>query len=342
MPGVFIATAKVLSKPSACKYWTAITLSVLAGCSSISGNVDVAGYAALAPVQSLDNVAFFPQIEDQCGPASLATVLATQGVDVTAEALRGKLYIPGKEGAVTTEMVARARRYGMLAYILEPRLYDVLAEIDAGHPVLVMQNLGFAWLPRWHFSVAIGFDLNEESIELRSGEVFTHEIDFSLFLKTWRRAQSWAMVALPAGILPATAKPLKTLNAANDLEQVGETAAALSVYKSITRRWPSTAEAYFGAGNSAYALGEYHASQQFFSSYLHQRPMAAAGWNNLAYSLAALSCGPQALQAIACAIQSAPADHALKHSQAEINTMVQSTTASDECPKLDCPFGENQ
>ncbi|MEZ5567746.1 MAG: PA2778 family cysteine peptidase [Halioglobus sp.] len=320
------------------KGWPAIVLGVLVGCSNLPDGADNPGLGHLSPARSLSNIPFFPQIEDQCGPASLATVLAAQGVDVSAEALRGKVYIPGKEGAVTTEMIARARRYGMLAYVLEPDLSEVLTEIDAGHPVLVMQNLGFAWLPRWHFSVVVGYDLNRQTIDLRSGEKRVHTIDFGLFQKTWQRARSWAMVTLSAGELPATARPQKTLDAAVDLEQVGEAVAALSVYESIIERWPWMTVAYFGAGNSAYELGQYEASQSFFSSYLRQQPSAAAGWNNLAYSLAAMGCGAQALRAIDCAVRTAPADPALRQSQVEISALVQPSSKPLDCPQPECPF----
>jgi tetratricopeptide (TPR) repeat protein len=296
------------------------------------------GYDELAPFRTLSNIPYFPQFEDQCGPASLATVLVANGVDVKPEQLRDKLYIPGKEGVVTTEMVARVRRYGLLAYVLRPELVDVLAEINAGTPVLVMQNLGFAWLPRWHFSVAIAYNLDAQSITLRSGDKRQHEISISLFLKTWRRANSWAMVVVPAGALPATANPKRLIKAATDLEQVGEQVAALKVYQSLLQRWPNTVLADFGAGNSAYALGRYEDAHDYFSSYLQVRPDAAEGWNNLAYNLVALGCGSQALQAIRCGLKLTPDNPMLVDSFHELNDDITAAAASaDACPNIQCP-----
>jgi len=318
---------------------TAVTVCLLTACASMPDLDNHPRYAQLTSVRSLNNIPYFPQIEDQCGPASLATILGVQGVNVTPEQLRGKLYIPGKEGAVTTEMLARARRYGLLAYVLKPELVDVLAEVDAGNPVLVMQNLGLDWLPRWHFSVAVAYDLNTQTISLRSGDKLQHEIGFGLFLKTWRRAGFWSMVAVPAGTLPVTADPSGVTQAANDLEQVGETAAAFAVYQSVLNRWPGSGAANFGAGNSAYALGRYAEAQYFFSSYLKWYPNAPEGWNNMAYNLIKLDCGPEALQAISCAVKFAPNNPVFTESYNDISNGEIVVERLFSCPEIECPAG---
>lgn len=45
---------------------------------------------------------------------------------------------------------AAARRHGAVAYVLPDRLDALLEEITAGHPVVVLQNLGLQWIPSWH------------------------------------------------------------------------------------------------------------------------------------------------------------------------------------------------
>lgn len=321
------------------KWITVVSAGGLLGCASMLDLSHQPGYAELAPVRILPNIPYFPQIEDQCGPASLATVLVVNGVDVEPVELRDKIYIPGKEGVVTTEMAARARRYGLLAYVLRPELVNVLTEINAGTPVLVMQNLGFSWLPRWHFSVAVAYNLDTQTITLRSGNERQHEISLSLFLKTWRRANSWAMVVVPAGTLPSTANPNELIQAATDLEQVFEQVAALAVYQSLLQRWPDSVLAYFGAGNSAYALGRYNEAHNYFSSYLKVRPNAPEGWNNLAYNLAALGCSSQALRAIRCGLKLTPGNSILVDSFDELSDGIKKATASSEiCPIIPCPI----
>ena len=312
----------------------AVFTVVLTACTSIP--VSEYRYAHLDPEFTIPNIPFFPQIEDQCGPSSLATILVTQGIDITPQALKGKIYIPGKEGTVTTEIIARSRQFGLLTYVLEPELGDILTEVNASHPVLVMQNLGLDWLPRWHFSVVMGYDLNKQTIILRSGYDYRHEIGLGLFMKTWQRANSWAIVATSPDKLPATAAPIKTVKAAVELEQVGQIQSASTTYKTVLKRWSNNSTALFGAGNTSYALADYSDAEYYFLQYVAQEPFAAEGWNNLAYSLIELNCTDQAKKAVNCAKQIDSTNSAIHDSFVEINQLQDITTAQ-QCPAIKCP-----
>ena len=100
------------------------------------------------------------------------------GREATPETLLSQVYVPGRKGSLQAEMLAAARRHRLVAYTLAPRLADLLHEIAAGNPVLGLQNLGLDWVPRWHYAVAIGYDLEERQIVLRSG--VTHRLAMSL------------------------------------------------------------------------------------------------------------------------------------------------------------------
>lgn len=308
---------------SLAKYsFLAVSAYLLVACASMPLDLHDARLIGLAQTHEIKNIPFYPQVEDQCGPSSLATMLGVQGIDVSPEELRGKLYIPGKEGAVTTEMIARARRFGMLVYPLEPDFIDVLTEVHAGNPVLVMQNLGFNWLPVWHFSVVMAYDLERRKLSLRSGVEYIHEVDFSLFQKTWRRADSWAVVITSPDKLPQTATAEGVINSASELEQVGELKAALQSYQTILDKWPENSIAYFGAGNTAYALGQFQLAAGFFSDFLTIKPSSAIAWNNLAYSLAEHGCLEEAKSAINCALKIDPDSQNLLDSSQEINQFI--------------------
>jgi Tetratricopeptide repeat/Peptidase_C39 like family len=279
---------------------------------------------------------FHPQIEDQCGPATLATMLASNDVTVSPETLRGKIYIPGKQGSLTTEMVARARRYGLLVYPLQPQLSDILLEVAADNPVLVMQNLGFEWAPRWHFSIVLGFDRERQRLTMRSGNDPFREVSFALFTKTWNRAQRWAAVMVGPDKLPATAVEGRYVIAASELELVGELAAAARAYNTALKRWPGSQSALLGAGNVAYAEGLYPAARGFFADYAGRYPSSAAGWNNLAYTLHHLGCWAEAAASIECAVKLEPNNPAWRESQRELGSAPPASSASF-CHMPVCP-----
>jgi hypothetical protein len=146
-------------------------LALLSGCASLfpqtSALLDAPPQGLLQRVE-LAGVPFFPQTEYQCGPAALATVLSHFGAKVTAEELVPQVYLPARQGSLQVEMLAAARRNGLVSYVLAPRFEDLLRELAAGNPVIVLQNLTLWPFERWHYAVAIGYDYHSGELFLRS------------------------------------------------------------------------------------------------------------------------------------------------------------------------------
>jgi tetratricopeptide (TPR) repeat protein len=317
------------------RFTAAVSYTCLIGCAHLD-LPDVSEYEHLPVSHAISGLPYFPQEADQCGPASLATMLGARDIAVTPDDLRAKVYIPEKKGSLTTELVAQARQHGLIVYRLRRELTDVFSEISHNNPVLVLENLGFSWFPRWHFSVVIGYDLAESTISLRSGDHLSYDANLALFQKTWRRAKSWAVVITDPKVLPWTAENVRFVNSANQLEQVGETTAALEAYQAALDQWPNSTLALFGAGNTSYELVQYHQASEYFSAYIEQTPDSAAGWNNLAYSLMKQSCESAASSAMACALQLAPDNTEFIDSHNELSGLV-GQTSQRSCQIPSCP-----
>ncbi|MDF3931075.1 PA2778 family cysteine peptidase [Pseudomonas citronellolis] len=263
---------------------------------------------ALPSRVELSDVQFFPQQEFQCGPAALATLLNQRGVRVTPNQLKERVYLPGREGSLQVELVAAARERGLLVYPLRPRLDDVLKEVAAGNPVLVLQNNGLDWLPMWHYAVVVGFDRDRHELVLRSGITQRLVIDFTAFDVTWARSGRWAVLALPSERLPASVEPTRWLRAAHDLEETGQRPVAEQAYRSATRAWPRDPLGWFALGNSRYAAGNLDDAEAALRRSVEVRADFAAGWYNLGNVLAERGCAAQADSAASCARQLAPDD----------------------------------
>lgn len=258
----------------------ALSLLLMAGCAA-TPRLDAATLASVPRQALLDDVPFHGQRDYQCGPASLAMVLEHAGVDAEVDALIPQVFLPDREGSVQPEMLATVRRHARIPFRIEGDMDALLTEIAAGHPVVVMQNLSLPAWPLWHYAVAIGYDLDAEEMILHSGEEPRRRESFRAFDATWARSDRWAFVALPAGELPAGARPGPATEAISDFERVQGPAAALPAWEALSQRFPDAGMVHFALGNARYAAGDEAAAIDAFERAVARQPDLAAAWLNL-------------------------------------------------------------
>jgi Peptidase_C39 like family/Tetratricopeptide repeat len=275
---------------------------LLSGCATPQVDALLQQRPAQLPVSHSLDVPYFAQKDHQCGPAALAMALDAAGDTVTPPDLVGSVFIPAREGSLPPEMLAAARRRSRLAVELDPKIDAVLAEVAAGTPVIVLQNLSLPILPIWHYSVVVGYDLQHRDIILQSGGQQASRLALRTFERTWARSNRWAMVVLPPDRLPVSQQPAQIFAAAVTLER-SDPAAARRTYRAMTQRFPNFAQAWIGLGNVAYTQGDLGESAAGFRKATEIDPGSADAWNNLASALAALGRRCEAAQAVRHAIQ---------------------------------------
>jgi tetratricopeptide (TPR) repeat protein len=283
--------------------------------------------------QELPETPFFPQDAFQCGPAALAMVLNAQGVEVSPQALQPLVYLPERRGTLQAEMLAAAAHYGQLAVRIPPSPDSLLLELSAGHPVVVLQNLGFEALPVWHYAVAVGYDLDKHEIYLRSGTDRRRTYALDDFLKTWSRSNRWAMVVVESGTVPPSATERDYLSAASALERQNNHTVALRAFQAASRRWPDSYLAWAGTGNAAFSLARSSDAEEAYRQALRVRPDSASIMNNLALAQAERGCRHTALSIMECALQRAPDDANLAATYREISALPE---ARESCRQFVC------
>src|SRR4051812_32396439 len=249
----------------------------------------------------LREVPFFPQEEYQCGPAALATVLSASGSRVAPEDLVAQGYLPERKGSLQVEMLAAARRHGRVSYQLAPRLEDLLRELAAGNPVIVLQNLGLS--DGWHYAVAVGYDYDSGMLVLRSGTTERDLLPFTAHEVVWKRSGYWAMVVLPPDRIAATADESRWLSAVSAMERTGDEANARLAYGTFLKRWPDNVTAAIGLANAHYALGALPDAERVLRDAIKRAPDSVIVLNNLAQTLSDQGKNEEALPLIERAVE---------------------------------------
>ncbi len=228
----------------------------------------------------------------------MASLLKASGVEVTPEDLVAKIFLPERKGSLQVELLAVARRYGRIPYVIEQDLTALLEEMLAGRPVLVLQNLAFKRWPVWHYAVVVGFDRTGDTLILHSGSQARKRMPTQKYLTTWSKADFWGLVLLKPGELPA--RPDHDLYVETLAQIPLETFSDLLIpgYQAAATRWPDSEMAFLGLGNALFAAGYPEQAVEAFNQYLLKNPGRLIIRNNLAEVLASLGKYEEALAEI--------------------------------------------
>ena len=273
-----------------------LALGMGSGCASIPHTPSSALPSDLSPSVELKEVPFYPQEDRQCGPASLAMALEASGLEVNFEVLKSQVFTPGRAGTLPPDMVGGARRHGRVAYPIRS-LPDLLQEVEAGHPVIVLQQLKGWFKNDWHYAVVVGFDLVKRELLLRSGNRERLRMEFAKFEETWRAWKQWGLVVLVPEDLPVTGEEGPYLKAVLGLEQARKFPQAEKAYARAVKRWPHSLAGWMGLGNSRYAQKNLKGAEEAFRAATRVAPDAGVAFNNLAHVLAERGQREEALQA---------------------------------------------
>ncbi len=281
--------------------WAALLLGavLLTGC-AINPPLQLAPLAPSSGVDLSAQVPFHPQTDYQCGPAALATVLGASGVATSPEALVSQVYLPGRQGSLQFELMGASRRAGRIPYPVMAEPAAVIDELQAGRPVLVLQNLLTRTVPQWHYAVVVGVDPSRNRVSLNSGKDQGLSMKAPSFLRTWDWAGRWGLVMLRPGELPAPADadPARYLTAVADFEAVAGKDVARPAYTAALARWPEEPRVHLALGNQSLADGKREEAVRHYRKGLQLAPGDPVLSNNYASVMAELGCRNEALAAL--------------------------------------------
>ena len=257
------------------------TVVLLSSCASLNKSAMLEKAGNVPPRVEIETIPFYPQKAYQCGPATLAMVLDWSGLLISYEDLTAEVFTPERKGSLQSAMVSTVRRNGRIAYVFTG-LSDLFVEVAAGHPVIILQNLGLSWYPVWHYAVVVGYDLSEKYVILRSGNIRRKLMSFQVFEKTWARGNYWGLIILQSNQLPATVKEDIFLKALLGLEEARQFRTAIDGYHTALKQWPKSLTVFIGIGNCYYALGDLENAEKALRKAVRYHPKSGPAFNNLA------------------------------------------------------------
>jgi len=145
----------------------------------------------------LDGIARVKQMHNYCGPACMESVLRYFGKDINQAEIGKDVYDKSQAGTNGGDMVHYARKMGLSAYSWNSTLSDLKSKIDAGIPVIVLQQ-NSASDTSGHYRVLTGYDDHAKKCYVMDPYYDdVTEMDYDQFDRFWRRMDRWALVIVP-------------------------------------------------------------------------------------------------------------------------------------------------
>ena len=132
----------------------------------------------------------------QCGPSTLASVLAFHGEFVPETVIAAAIYSPTAQGVLLSDMAWFARTKGFQADLRTGRVEDLERAVEERLPPIVLLDYGVARVRKPHFTAITGvidggvFQLNDKRAD--------DYVRMQLFERVWKRAGNQYLVVTPA------------------------------------------------------------------------------------------------------------------------------------------------
>lgn len=283
-------------------------------------------------------VAHYAPRTDHCGPAAVRSVLAyyssvDESVTVpTLDELAGDMMLPKLKGSWQVGVTSTLREYGLVPYELTPSKAALEQSLVAGQPLIVLQNLGFRWWPKWHYAVVVGFDNAKQRVLLHSADQAYYDVPWRLFEKTWRRGGRWALAAVPPHQMPQGVAIEAQISALADLASAGfkhDAAVGLAKARQVAAQAPLV---WFASGNAKFAERAFAEAIDFYQQALALDGAYLPAMNNLAYAYQQVGEQEKAEAMIKQAVQLAPSNVEVNDSYQEIVSRASESMAPSVAP----------
>lgn len=155
-----------------------------------------AGWSAAADQPDYLRVAPQSNALFQCGPTTLAAVLAYHGAAVPEQTISAAIYSPTARGVLLTDLAWYARSRGYKTELRTGTPEDLQRAIAAGWPPIVLLDLGLASIRQPHFTAVMGW--SEDGVRYQGTKPAGIRLSQKKFIRQWQRAGNQYLLVTPA------------------------------------------------------------------------------------------------------------------------------------------------
>lgn len=132
----------------------------------------------------------------QCGPTTLASVLAFHGTPVPETTIAGVIYSPTAHGVLLTDLAWYARSLGFLTEVRTGTPADLQKALAGGQPPIVLLDLGIAGIRQPHFTAVTGW--SADRVYYLNTKAAGKRVSQKTFERQWQLAGNQFLLITPA------------------------------------------------------------------------------------------------------------------------------------------------
>ncbi len=132
----------------------------------------------------------------QCGPTTLASVLAHHGTSVPEMEISRTIFSPTARGVLLTDLAWYARLRGFRTEVRTGSLPDLEAALSRGLPPIVLLDLGIAGFRQPHITAVTGW--SDDGVNYLSTRADGSRVSRQAFQRQWQRAGNQFLLITPS------------------------------------------------------------------------------------------------------------------------------------------------
>lgn len=223
--------------------------------------------------------------ENSCAAGALSEVLNSLGNPVSEQQLSRELTKARSGGVVTVDLLIAARRYGFDAQLLRGTGEIVRAELEQGHPLILMLRVLDTRGARddlFHYIVLSGIDKERDLIALQYGDGKKRWVSLDRLHEAWAAGGYATFLIGPRRMQIAVEDDLRR---AVMLEDAGHIDQAITLYQHYLGFHPQSSLAWTNLGNAQASVGQKRLAEVSYRNALFVDKDGRDALNNLAFLL---------------------------------------------------------